>query len=97
MSTVVKERKVSPSASCKIENIIKQLFLPMLKMPTPGFTSFQAEDHEDLVIKAISNDKPEAMRTEESFVDYMVTLYRKFNQENLRLLGASSNNVRYPE
>ena len=91
MSTVVKERKVSPSASCKIENIIKQLFLPMLNMPTPSFTSFQAEDHEDLVIKAISNYKPEVMRTEDCFIDYMVTLYRKFNQENLRVLGENSN------
>ena len=38
-----KERKVSQSASCKIDSIIKQLFLPMLGMPTPERTSVRVK------------------------------------------------------
>lgn len=78
MSTVVKERKVSQSAPSKIDSIVKQLFLPMLVMPTPAHTSFQAEDGEELVLRQVAQDRPGALENEQAFVDYMVVLYRRF-------------------
>ena len=78
MSTTVKERKVSQSASCKIDSIVRQLFLPMLGMNTPVFTSFQPEDSEDVLLRQVAQERPDAMGSEGTFVDYMVHLYRKF-------------------
>ena len=77
----VKERKVSQSASCKIDSIIRQLFLPMLGMPTPERTSFLAEDAEDQLLRQVAQERPDALGTESVFVDYMVLLYRKFQRE----------------
>lgn len=81
MSTIPKERKVSPSASCKIDCIVKQLFLPMLGMPTPPYTSFQPEDTEEVLVRHVAQEKPAAMSSEGNFVDYMVQLYRKFHSQ----------------
>lgn len=81
MSTIPKERKVSPSASCKIDAIVKQLFVPMLGMPTPTYTSFQPEDTEDVLVRHVAQEHPNAMSSETSFVDYMVQLYRKFHAQ----------------
>lgn len=81
MSTVPKERKVSQSASCKIDNIVKQLFLPMLTMPTPSRTSFQPEDAEEGLVRQVAREQPSAMDSEGSFVDYMVQLYRRFHAQ----------------
>lgn len=78
----VKERKVSQSASCKIDSIIRQLFLPMLGMPTPERTSFLAEDTEDKLLRQVAQERPDALATESEFVDYMVLLYRKFQRES---------------
>ena len=78
-SPSVKERKVSQSASCKIDSIIKQLFLPMLGMPTPEKTSFQPDD--DTLIRQVAEECPAALATETDFVDYMVVLYRKFQKD----------------
>ena len=80
-SPSVKERKVSQSASCKIDCIIKQLFLPMLNMPTPDRTSFQPDD-DTLVIRQVAEECPEALMSEVEFVQYMVVLYRKFQAQN---------------
>ena len=80
--TTVKERKISQSASCKIDSIIRQLFLPMLNMPTPERTSFLAEDCEDQLLRQVARDHPSVLATESEFVDYMVLLYKKF-QVNL--------------
>ncbi len=80
-SLSVKERKVSQSASCKIDSIIRQLFLPMLGMPTPERTSFLAEDAEDQLLRQVAQERPAALSTESDFVDYMVLLYRKFQRE----------------
>ncbi len=77
-----KERKVSQSASCKIDSIIKQLFLPMLGMPTPERTSFLAEDAEDQLLRQVAQERPETLATESDFVDYMVLLYRKFQRND---------------
>ena len=82
MSTVAKERKVSPSASCKIDSIVKQLFLPMLGMLTPCYTSFQPEDAEEVLVRNVAQERPSAMDNESSFVDYMVQLYRKFHTQS---------------
>jgi hypothetical protein len=76
-SPSVKERKVSQSASCKIDNIIRQLFLPMLGMPTPDKTSFQSDD-DTQVIRQVAEECPAALASEADFVEYMVVLYRKF-------------------
>lgn len=81
MSAVPKERKVSQSASCKIDNIVKQLFLPMLTMPTPDHTSFQPEDAEEGLIRQVAQERPAVMGSEGTFVDYMVQLYRKFHMQ----------------
>ena len=81
MSTVPKERKVSQSASCKIDNIVKQLFLPMLTMPTPAHTSFQPEDAEEGLMRQVAQERPAVLGSEGSFVDYMVQLYRKFHSQ----------------
>jgi hypothetical protein len=81
-STAVKERKVSQSASCKIDSIIRQLFLPMLSMPTPERTSFLAEDAEDQLLRQVAQERPGILATETEFVDYMVILYRKFQRES---------------
>ena len=89
MSTIPKERKVSPSASCKIDSIVKQLFLPMLGMPTPGFTSFQPEDAEEVLVRHVAQEKPAAMSSEGTFVDYMVQLYRKFHLQTSQTAQAS--------
>ena len=78
-SPCVKERKVSQSASCKIDSIIKQLFLPMLNMPTPEKTSFQPDD--DTLIRQVADECPAALASEADFVDYMVVLYRKFQKD----------------
>ena len=83
MSNVIKERKLSQSASCKIDTVVQQLFLPMLQMTTPSHTSFQPEDSDDALMRQISQEKPEAVKTEEIFVEYMVELYRKFQVRNV--------------
>ena len=80
-SPSVKERKVSQSASCKIDCIIKQLFLPMLGMPTPDHTSFQP-DNDTLVIRQVAEECPAALQSEVEFVQYMVVLYRRFQAQN---------------
>ena len=89
MSTVAKERKVSQSAPSKIDSIVKQLFLPMLVMPTPSHTSFQAEDCEELLLRQVAQDRPGALGSEQAFVEYMVVLYRRFqaSREELREFG----------
>ena len=74
----VKERKVSQSASCKIDSIVRQLFLPMLDMPTPDHTSFLPEDAEDQLLRQVAQQRPAALATELDFVNCMVLLYRKF-------------------
>ena len=81
-SAPVKERKVSQSASCKIDSIVRQLFLPMLGMPTPERTSFLAEDVEDQLLRQVAQERPGVLATEVDFVDYMVVLYRKFQRES---------------
>ena len=78
MSTASKERKVSQSAPSKIDSVVRQLFLPMLTMPTPEYTSFQPDDNEQRVIRQVAQDSPEALGSEEAFVRHMVGLYRKF-------------------
>lgn len=90
-SPVVKERKISQSASSKIDSIIKQLFLPMLGMPTPERTSFLPEDSEDQILRQVAQERPVALVSESDFVDYMVVLYRKFQRDQ----GAidNSNNI----
>jgi hypothetical protein len=80
--SAVKERKVSQSASCKIDSIVRQLFLPMLCMPTPERTSFLAEDAEDQLLRQVAQERPGVLATEGEFVDYMVLLYRKFQRES---------------
>jgi hypothetical protein len=80
-STSVKERKVSQSASSKIDSIIRQLFVPMLCMPTPERTSFMAEDTEDQILRQVAQECPTALATESGFVEYMLLLYRKFQRE----------------
>lgn len=87
-SPVVKERKISQSASSKIDSIIKQLFLPMLGMPTPERTSFLPEDAEDQILRQVAQERPAALVSESDFVDYMVVLYRKFQRDQ----GAADNN-----
>ena len=74
----VKERKVSQSASSKIDCIVRQLFLPMLTMATPAHTSFVPEDLDDALLRQVSESKPAALQSEEEFVQYMLSLYRKF-------------------
>ena len=91
LTPVIKERKTSQSASSKIDSIIKQLFLPMLSMPTPERTSFLPEDSEDHLLRQVAQEKPGALASETDFVDYMVLLYRKFQKD--RVLGGSSNPV----
>lgn len=81
--TAVKERKVSQSASCKIDSVIRQLFLPMLSMPTPERTSFMAEDAEDQLLRQVAQEKPGILATETDFVEFMVILYRKFQRESI--------------
>ena len=81
-SPCVKERKVSQSASCKIDCIIKQLFVPMLSMPTPDKTSFLAD--EDAVMRQLTEECPAALASEADFVEYMLVLYRRFHKEGLR-------------
>jgi len=75
----VKERKVSQSASSKIDSIIRQLFLPMLTMPTPPHTSFLPESSDALLLRQVADDHPEAVATESEFVRHMVDLYRRFS------------------
>lgn len=75
----VKERKVSQSASSKIDSIIRQLFLPMLGMLTPSHTSFQQEGGDAAILKQVADEHPEALGSEADFVQYMVGLYRKFS------------------
>ena len=80
-SPVVKERKISQSASSKIDSIIRQLFLPMLGMPTPERTSFLPEDAEDQILRQVAQERPAALLSESDFVDYMVVLYKKFQKD----------------
>lgn len=83
LSPAIKERKISQSASSKIDSIIKQLFLPMLGMPTPERTSFLPEDSEDQLLRQVAQEKPSALASEMDFVDYMVLLYRKFQKDQV--------------
>ena len=78
MSVNVKERKISQSAPSKIDSIVRQLFVPMLGMPTPAYTSFAPEDFEETLVRQVAQDKPVAMESEAAFIDCMVQLYRKF-------------------
>ena len=87
----VKERKVSLSASCKVDNIIRQLFVPMLSMPTPERTSFLAEDVDDQLLRQVAQERPGVLASEIAFVDYMVLLYRKFQRESSGLLDSVSD------
>ena len=88
-SPAVKERKVSLSASCKVDNIIRQLFMPMLSMPTPERTSFLAEDAEDQLLRQVAQERPSVLASEVAFVDYMVLLYRKFQRESCGALDSA--------
>lgn len=92
-SPAIKERKVSLSASCKIDNIIRQLFLPMLSMPTPERTSFMAEDAEDQLLRQVAQEKPSVLASETAFVDYMVILYRKFQRDSSCVLDSVRFNI----
>ena len=78
MSVAVKERKISQSAPSKIDSIVRQLFIPMLGMPTPSYTSFAQEDCDEALLRQVAQDKPDAMGSEAAFIDCMVQLYRKF-------------------
>lgn len=78
----VKERKTSQSASSKIDSIVRQLFVPMLCMPTPDRTSFLAEDNEDQILRQVAQECPSALASESKFMDYMVLLYHKFQRES---------------
>jgi len=80
VSPCVKERKVSQSASCKIDCIIRQLFVPMLRMSTPDRTSFLAD--EDAVMRQLAEECPTALASEADFVEYMLVLYRRFHRES---------------
>ena len=80
MSTVSKERKVSQSASSKIDSIVCQLFLPMLGMLTPEMTSFQPEDSEEALVRQVAAERPGVMGSEADFIEYMVQLYRRFQE-----------------
>ena len=79
MSTASKERKVSQSAPSKIDSVVRQLFLPMLTMPTPEYTSFQQDEHEQGLMRQVAQDNPGVLESEEAFVRHMVGLYRKFH------------------
>ena len=80
----VKERKISQSASSKIDSIIRQLFLPMLSMQLPESTSFTALDEdaeceaEDIILQQVTKKNPTAMNSQGEFVAYMVQLYQRF-------------------
>ena len=81
----VKERKISQSASCKIDSIIRQLFIPMLSMPLPESTWFSSLDApedpasiESLFMQQIAKENPSAVSSEKDFVEYMVQLYQRF-------------------
>jgi hypothetical protein len=78
MSVVPKERKISQSAPSKIDSIVRQLFVPMLSMPTPSHTSFLMEDCEETLLRQVAQDKPDSMGSEAVFIECMVQLYRKF-------------------
>lgn len=78
MSVTVKERKISQSAPSKIDSIVRQLFIPMLGMPTPSHTSFVPEDCEEALLRQVAQDKPDSMGSEDAFIECMVQLYRKF-------------------
>ena len=95
MSVTVKERKVSQSAPSKIDSIVRQLFIPMLGMPTPPHTSFVPEDCEEILLRQVAQDKPDSMGSEAAFIDCMVQLYRKFQcgQESLGACVASHSAV----
>jgi len=80
LQTPVKERKVLQSASSKIDSIIHQLFIPMLSMPTPCYTSFVPESDTSF-LRQVADEHPEALESEAEFVQYMVGLYRKFSLE----------------
>jgi hypothetical protein len=81
MSSEVKERKVSQSAPSKIDSIVRQLFLPMLSIPTPEYTSFLLEDGEDMLVYRIARDKPNVVGSEAEFIEYMLGLYQKFQAQ----------------
>ena len=78
MSVAAKERKISQSAPAKIDSIVRQLFIPMLSMPTPPHTSFVPEDCEEALLRQVAQDKPDSMGSEAAFIECMVQLYRKF-------------------
>ncbi len=79
----VKEQKVTQSASSKIDNIVRQLYLPMLCMPTPERTSFLTEDAvvDNPILDRISHENPEALATESNFMDYVALLYNRTHNE----------------
>ena len=78
MSVAVKERKISQSAPSKIDSIVRQLFVPMLSMPTPTHTSFALEDCDETLLRQVALDRPGSMGSEDAFIECMVQLYRKF-------------------
>ena len=78
MSVAVKERKVSQSAPSKIDSIVRQLFIPMLDMPTPKHTSFIPEDFNESLLRQVAQDYPGSMGSEADFIERMVQLYRQF-------------------
>ena len=90
MSVVVKERKVSQSAPSKIDSIVRQLFIPMLGMPTPPYTSFVPEDCEDVLLRQVAQDRPDSMVSEAAFIESMVQLYRKFQTHSVCPSAAES-------
>jgi hypothetical protein len=81
MSSHVRERKVSQSAPAKIDSVVRQLFIPMLAMPTPAYTSFVPEDSEEALLRQLAQERPASMESEAAFVECMVQLYRKFQSQ----------------
>ena len=92
MSTAAKERKVSQSASSKIDSIVRQLFLPMVGMHTPALTSFQPEDGDEALVRQVATERPGVMVSEAEFIEYMVQLYRRF-QGGQEAVSVSSVNA----
>jgi hypothetical protein len=90
MSAPAKERKISQSAPSKIDSIVRQLFVPMLGMPTPPHTSFVPEDCEEALLRQVAQDKPESMGSEDTFIECMVQLYRKFQGGSAAPVGVGS-------
>lgn len=78
MDSQPKERRPVPNASGKIDQVVRQVLIPLLSMPIGGHVSFRASGAADAgreLIERLRESDPDSVRDREAFVARMGQVY----------------------